>query len=219
MGTFQLAEQFVSINGEGQHAGKLALFLRFAGCNLQCRWCDTMWANQADAPCTPVTEQALCNLAKEAGIRHVTITGGEPLLQNDFAALAAALGEAGFLVEVETNGSVLLPLFETHRPSYTMDYKLPSSGMESQMCLENFSRLIPTDTLKFVCGSREDLERMAEIVEEYQLIGKCQIFISPVFGSIEPADIVDFMKEYHLEGIRLQLQLHKMIWPPDARGV
>jgi 7-carboxy-7-deazaguanine synthase len=124
-------------------------------------------------------------------------------------------------VEIETNGSVSIDklVFSAYRPVFTMDYKLPSSGMEEFMCKENFRLLCKHDTVKFVSGSMEDLERAAEIINEYKLDDRCHVFISPVFGEIEPADIVGFMEERNMNKVRLQLQLHKFIWEPTRRGV
>ena len=221
MSTFRLAEHFISINGEGQRAGELALFLRFTVCNLRCDWCDTMWANEKNSPFTAVTLKQLLDIAEEAmsdGVKNVTLTGGEPLLQEGVGELIDELMRLGMRVEIETNGSIsIVPFINERRPVITMDYKLPSSKMEKSMCLENLRLLGPEDTLKFVCGSHEDLERAAEIIEIYH--PKSRIYLSPVFGRIEPCEIVDFMKEHKLGEVRLQLQLHKFIWPPDARGV
>ena len=217
MARFQLAESFVSINGEGQKAGELALFLRFVGCNLRCSYCDTKWANEPDAPFTLRSTQELVGMANAFKVRNVTLTGGEPLLQTGIADLIGALCRAGFAVEIETNGAVPLAPFSGTGASFTMDYKLPSSGMEAKMCLVNFDSLRETDTLKFVCGSHKDLVRAKEIIDEYQPV--CKIYLSPVFGKIDPAEMVDFMKINHMINVRLQLQLHKFIWHPDARGV
>lgn len=225
MGTFRLAEHFVSINGEGRLAGELALFLRFTGCNLRCDWCDTMWANEKDAPYTIMNTSSLVKIAQQAyeeyGVRNVTLTGGEPLLQEDLPELCGRIAGLGLNIEIETNGAVPLEPFlsdkRTGRPVITMDYKLPSSKMEKHMCTDNFRYLKYFDTLKFVCGSRADLNRAAEIIEEYK--PECMIYLSPVFGRIEPAEMVEFMKERKLGNVRLQLQLHKMIWDPEMKGV
>lgn len=222
MGKFRLAEHFVSINGEGQHAGELALFLRFAGCDLSCDWCDTKWANVKDAPFTSTTTGQLLDIAKEAvkeyGVKNITLTGGEPLLQKDIGELLDELLTLGLRVEIETNGSIpLRPFIKNRRPVFTMDYKLPSSGMEDRMYTENIALLGAEDTLKFVCGSEEDLERAAEITEKFK--PGCRIYLSPVFGRIEPAEMVEFMKKRRLGQVRLQLQLHKFIWDPQERGV
>lgn len=227
MENFRLAEHFVSINGEGRNAGALALFLRFTGCDLRCDWCDTMWANEKDAPYTPATASSLADIAKKAieeyGIRFVTLTGGEPLLQENIAELCGKLAALGLNTEIETNGSApLKPFLEKcrkigTRPVLTMDYKLPSSKMEKHMCTDNFKYLQDFDTLKFVCASRTDLFRAVEVINEFN--PKCRIYFSPVFGRIEPAEMVEFMKENKLSDVRLQLQLHKFIWDPEKRGV
>ena len=216
---FKVAEHFISINGEGQRAGELALFVRFVGCNLGCSWCDTKWANSPNAPFTEMSAQQICDLAQNSGVKNITLTGGEPLLQNEITSLITALAQQGHSVEIETNGSVPLPEISDSSVTFTMDYKLPSSGMESKMCLENFERLTERDTVKFVCGSHADLERAAQIIAQYDLTNKCKVYLSPVFTMIDPKDMVEFMKERGLNGVRLQLQLHKFIWDPNERGV
>ena len=221
MDGFRLAEHFISINGEGQRSGELALFFRFTGCDLNCSWCDTKWANMPDASYTVVTLNELLNTAEKAfadGIRNVTLTGGEPLLQENICTLIRSLYRIGMRVEIETNGSVALTdEFKNSGAVFTMDYKLPSSGMEDRMCTSNLEQLGEKDTLKFVCGSERDLERAAEIIGQFK--PGCKIYLSPVFGMIAPADMVEFMKKRGLGEVRLQLQLHKFIWDPMARGV
>ena len=219
--TFKLAEHFISINGEGRCAGELALFLRFAGCNLRCDWCDTAWACGKDAPCEIVGLARLMQIAEDAaaqGVRNVTLTGGEPLLQAHIGELIDRLGKTlGLRVEIETNGAVPLEPFRKCGAVFTMDYKLPSSKMEQHMCTENFALLRDWDCVKFVCGSRADVFRAKEIAEQYKPL--CPMYLSPVFGRIDPAEIVEIMKEQKMGGFRLQLQLHKFIWDPMARGV
>lgn len=219
---YPLAERFVSINGEGQHAGKLAVFLRFPGCNLRCSYCDTLWANQNDCKTELISTEEILLYIKRTGLRHVTVTGGEPLLQPQMAELLSSLSSLPEVeVEVETNGSVDLTPFLKSAPlvHFTMDYKLPTSKMEDRMHLPNLSLLRKTDTLKFVCGSVFDLIRAKEILDTYSLETRVPIYVSPVFGQISPADIVDFMKDKALKRVRLQLQLHKFIWAPEQRGV
>lgn len=216
-----VVEKFVSINGEGPRAGELAAFIRFKGCNLQCSYCDTGWANQSDTLCQGMTADSLCRWALETGIKNVTLTGGEPLLQTELPLLVRQLISNGLRVEIETNGSLPLhPLITEHvRPVFTMDYKLPDSGEENRMHTDNFMLLQKEDTVKFVAGSSKDLERAAEMIEQYQLCTRCHVYLSPVFGRIDPADMVDFMKEHRMNDVRLQLQLHKFIWHPETRGV
>jgi len=219
----KVAEKFISINGEGTRAGELAVFVRFVGCNLRCTYCDTMWANEPGCPYEEMTPAQICDYVRSTGISNVTLTGGEPLLQKQMAELIGQLiRDCGVRVEIETNGAVDLRPFAQipeGRPSFTMDYKLPSSGCEGQMLTGNFSVLQAQDTVKFVSGSREDLERAAEIIEEYGLLDRCYVYFSPVFGKIEPAEIVDFMLENKLNKARIQIQMHKVIWDPNARGV
>ena len=100
-----------------------------------------------------------------------------------------------------------------------MDYKLPSSGMEKFMYTDNFSLLKKSDTVKMVAGSSTDLKRALYIIRKYSLSDRCHIYLSPVFGHIEPSDMVEFMIKHHLNKVRLQLQLHKFIWEPERRGV
>ena len=124
-------------------------------------------------------------------------------------------------MEIETNGSLPLDKLAKaqRRPVFTMDYKLPSSGMEIAMRRDNFKLLNKHDTVKFVSGSQEDLKRAKEIIDEYRLTERCHVYLSPVFGRIDPAEIVGFMRDNEMNGVRLQLQLHKFIWKPDQRGV
>ena len=197
--------------------------MRFVGCNLRCTYCDTMWANEPGCPYEEMTPAQICDYVRSTGISNVTLTGGEPLLQKQMEELIGQLiRECGVRVEIETNGAVDLHPFAQipeGRPSFTMDYKLPSSGCEDRMITENFSVLQAQDTVKFVSGSREDLERAAEIIEEYGLLDRCYVYFSPVFGKIEPAEIVDFMLENKLNKARIQIQMHKVIWDPNERGV
>lgn len=222
MHTYKIAEMFSSINGEGTHAGQLAFFIRFTGCNLNCSYCDTKWANVPNAKYTEMTADEILSEVKKSGIKNVTVTGGEPLIQPNIIPLLEMLCGSGRYVEIETNGSAdvseVLKIKE-NRPALTMDYKLPSSGMENHMRTENLFALEKKDTVKFVSGSRADLERALEIIREYGLIGKCAVYISPVFGKLKPAEIVDFMLENKLNGVNVQLQMHKFIWDPNARGV
>ena len=218
----QVVEKFISINGEGRRCGQLATFIRFAGCNLNCGYCDTAWANDRKVAFDPMTAEEVYAYIKETQVTNVTLTGGEPLLQQDMGELLELLSQDPELyVEIETNGSVLLSKFSDleNPPSFTMDYKLPSSGMERMMALENFDHLTEKDTVKFVSGSMADLEKARELINKYKLTEKTSIFIRPVFGDIELERIVDFMKANQMNGVNMQVQLHKIIWDPNERGV
>lgn len=219
---YRVVETFASINGEGQWAGELAVFIRLAGCNLNCNYCDTTWANEETVSYQRMTKEMIGDYVEYTGVHHVTVTGGEPLIQPGIRELLDYLGGLPKVqVEVETNGSVIIASYANmeQRPAFTLDYKLPGSGMEANMKVENYAYLTEKDTVKFVVSNREDLERAKTIIETYQLQGKCGIYLSPVFGRIEPAEIVEYMIEHRLNQVHVQLQLHKFIWAPDQRGV
>ena len=219
---YKVVEIFESINGEGKKAGQLALFIRFQKCNLNCSYCDTKWANKDDSPYSLMSLEELYKKVVESGIKNITITGGEPLLQENIEIFLKKLAENPEIsVEIETNGSVNLKKFREIKngPSFTMDYKLPKSNMEKFMDLENFKYLTKKDTVKFVASDIDDLEKAREIIEKYSLVEKCAVYISPVFDKIELSSIVDFMKKYNMNGVNMQLQIHKIIWDPEAKGV
>lgn len=222
MATYRVVEKFVSINGEGTKAGQLATFIRFAGCNLSCSYCDTQWANRQDVPYTEMTEFEIYDYIKSTGVRNVTLTGGEPLLDENIDKLLRILSsDKGITTEIETNGSVDIEPFREISDNiiFTVDYKLPGSNMENQMNTENYSKLANKDTVKFVVSDMRDLERAGAVIKEYKLTDVCNVYISPVFSKIAPADIVDFMIKKRMNDVKLQLQLHKFVWDPDKRGV
>ena len=241
MGTFHVVEHFVSINGEGRRAGQLAHFIRFAGCNLACEYCDTKWANEEKVPYETYNEKELYELINKSGVKNVTLTGGEPLLQKDMKQLLALLRKDRTLrIEIETNGSVDIRPFllengkensivkagrkendgQPDNVTFTLDYKLSVSGMEDKMYLQNYENIRSMDTVKFVVGSKADLIKSKKIIEEYGLVTKkCGIYLSPCFGKIEPAEMVDFLVEQNMNDVNIQLQLHKFIWDPDKKGV
>ena len=219
---FKVVEKFTSVNGEGPLSGQLVVFIRFAGCNLNCSYCDTTWANEEDVCYDLMTSENIYKYIKATGIKNVTLTGGEPLLQEGIKELLEVLSKDNSLhVEIETNGSVLLDDFLNleNPPSFTMDYKLPSSNMEDKMNLNNFKSLSAKDTVKFVSGSMDDLQKAKYIIDKYELSNRTNVYISPVFGQIDLENIVDFMKDNKMNGVNLQVQLHKIIWDPNKRGV
>lgn len=222
MAEFKVVEKFVSINGEGTKAGQLAVFIRFQGCNLNCSFCDTKWANEPDVTFTTMTEKEIVAYIQETGVKNVTLTGGEPLLRPDMTTLLETLHEdLSLRVEIETNGSIALNQYRITDdfPLFTMDYKLSGSGMEERMRLENLQELKKEDTIKLVVGSKEDLKRAEELIRQNDLTKRCHVYLSPVFGRIQPEDIVNFMIERNLNDVNLQLQMHKFIWNPEKRGV
>ncbi|MBR2304052.1 MAG: putative 7-carboxy-7-deazaguanine synthase QueE [Ruminococcus sp.] len=219
--SFPVVEKFVSINGESICAGEPAVFIRFRGCDLNCSYCDTKWANNISAPAEMLSAKDISSYVESTGITDVTLTGGEPLLQKDIKTLIEMLVSNGHRVEIETNGAHPIDVLAASecRPVFTLDYKLPSSGMERFMLTDNYKYLDTNDAVKFVSGDINDLEAARTVIERYRLTEKCKVYISPVFGKIEPEQIVDYLIDNKMNGVRLQLQLHKYIWDPDRRGV
>jgi len=219
---FNVVEKFVSINGEGIHAGELAVFIRFHKCNLKCSYCDTMWANEEDAKFEVMTTDDILDYLDEVNIDRVTLTGGEPLMQKDISKLLIALSDSSYKVEIETNGSIDLRSFKDLSlmgVSFTMDYKLPSSLMESKMLISNFNILNYSDVLKFVAGTYEDLEKFRTVINEYDLLEKTQVILSPSFTDVKPKDLVEYIMKHNMNGVKIQLQMHKYIWSPETLGV
>lgn len=212
-------EIFGSIDGEGLRAGELASFVRLAGCNLRCSYCDTEYALGKNAGIEMTVDDILCELNK-LRIRNVTITGGEPLIHKNIDELIIKLIENNYKINIETNGSVDIEKY-LGKCLITMDYKSPSSNMEKKMKLENLEKLRENDVLKFVVNE-SDLEIVEKILRDYNI--KSYIYISPIYKKIELPKIVDFMKKCNLDGIdmskvRMQVQMHKIIWNPNMRGV
>lgn len=221
--TYKIAEKFISINGEGKSSGQLATFIRFAGCNLNCSYCDTKWVNQQDVNYELMTADEIYNFIKKTGITNVTLTGGEPLVQKNIIELLKILvNDKSLSIEVETNGSIYLEPFtklNNNLLKFTMDYKLASSNMENRMIVNNFKYLMKKDIVKFVVSNLDDLINTEEIIQKYKLIKKTNVYISPVYGQIKLAEVVEFMKENKMNKVNLQIQLHKVIWDPETRGV
>lgn len=216
-----VVEMFNSIDGEGIRAGKLATFIRLAGCNLHCSYCDTPYAMRiSDGKDMHIDD--ICRRIQETGYRQITLTGGEPLIHKESVGLVRRLTFLGYEVNIETNGSIdIEPLLDIESMIITMDYKTPSSGCENDMLLSNLLKLRECDVLKFVMG-RGDLSAVADVLRRNQI--KAQVYLSPVFGKIQPVELVEFLMGMDSGGmdtrnIRIQLQLHKYIWNPSKRGV
>lgn len=215
----RVVEKFVSINGEGLRSGELAVFIRFANCNLRCSYCDTKYSF-----INPIyTEESIDELVKyvkSTGVKNVTLTGGEPLIQNETKELMIELSNIGNRIEIETNGSInIAPYLNIPNVTFTLDYKLKGSGMEMYMDLANYDLLRKNDVIKFVVSDYDDLEKTKEIIKKYDLINKANCLISPVWGRIEFEEIVNFLKDNKLNDVKMQLQIHKIIWDKDKRGV
>lgn len=222
---FPVNEIFASVNGEGTLSGELAVFVRLCGCNLRCTYCDTSYAWDFDDRRNMTAGEILEKVRSFGSIRNITLTGGEPLFRRNAEELLEVLTAAGYLVNIETNGSVnlgrYLELTCASRLIFCCDYKLPSSGEEEKMDTDNPGLLRPNDVLKFVIGSEEDFNRTLEVITKFR--PQCFIYLSAVFGRVEPKEIVakllSWTEKTNTSKIRVQLQMHKYIWDPNLRGV
>ena len=215
----KVIELFLSVNGEGLKSGELATFVRFAGCNLRCPYCDTKYSYENPKYIEMSIDEIISKIESFKAY-NVTLTGGEPLIQKDIDILIKKLSDKGYRVELETNGSVDISKYVGLKGvAFTLDYKGPTSLMEDKMLLDNYKYLTKNDLVKFVCGSTKDLEKARDIILKYKLDEITNPFLSPVFGEISLEGMVDFMKENNLNHVRFQLQIHKIIWDKDKRGV
>jgi len=211
----KINEIYHSIQGESTAAGKPCVFVRLTYCNLRCTYCDTEYAfyDGKDLSVGQVIDEV-----EKYNCKLVEITGGEPLVQmEECLELMKRLCELGYEVMIETGGSLSIKDIDP-RVKIIMDLKCPSSGMEMKNLYENLPYLKPKDELKFVIGNREDYEWAVEQIKKYNLNGKCEMLFSIVFGVLEPVKLVNWILEDKLD-LRFQLQMHKFIWDPQAKGV
>ena len=207
-------EIYFSIQGESSKAGLPCVFVRLTYCNLRCSYCDTEYAFFEGKY---LSIEEIVSEVKKYNCQLVEITGGEPLVQNESLLLMKSLADDGFEVMIETGGS--LPIKEIDpRVMVIMDLKCPSSGMLKKNLYENIDCLKPTDEVKFVLGSKEDYDWAKQTIGNYRLTEKTAVLFSVVFGKLEPVKVVNWILEDNLS-VRFQLQMHKFIWEPAAKGV
>lgn len=211
----KVVEIFNSIDGEGKRVGLPTTFIRLHGCNLNCSYCDTRYGCEG-RDYTEMSVEEIVDHVKEIGCKSITVTGGEPLIHPHIKTLLKCLSNEGFWVNVETNGTMDI-IEDIGHVFYTVDYKCPSSNMNNCMSC-NFDRLRYPDVLKFVVGSTEDLLSAKTFLDNHPDLC-CDVYFSPVFGKIDPKDIVEFILNNRLWNVHVQLQLHKIIWDPNKRGV
>jgi 7-carboxy-7-deazaguanine synthase len=210
-----VCELFKSIQGESTFAGEVCSFVRLAGCNLSCSYCDTAYANKAGEG----TQMSIDDIVSWASSQHnrlVEITGGEPLMQKETAGLAARLCDETFTVLVETNGSQDISVLPDPCVRI-MDVKCPSSGMADSLYLPNIGALTPNDECKFVISDRGDFDWACSFLVKYRLTSLCTAIFSPNTAKLPAKTLAEWVVETN-PGVRLGLQLHKCIWGDDARG-
>jgi len=201
----EVCEIFYSIQGESTWSGQPCVFIRLTGCNLRCAYCDTSCAYEQGA-FMEIAE--ILDRVRKLRCNLVEVTGGEPLIQPETPLLIRTLLDAGHTVLLETNGSIDIGVVDS-RCVRIVDIKCPSSGMAGQNDLRNLERLAPHDELKFVIGNRPDYEFARDFLTSFPALS-CKINFSPVFGSLEPGTLAEWILEDRLP-VRLNLQLHKII--------
>lgn len=203
----RVTEIFESLQGEADAVGWPTVFVRLTGCPLRCAWCDTEYAFQGGHK----MEQAeILTRVAESGIRHVCVTGGEPLAQPGCKPLLAALCDAGHRVSLETSGALDISGVDP-RVTIVMDLKAPSSEETGRNLWSNLEHLKAGDLVKFVIGDRADYEWARARLDEHGLAGRHQVLFSPVWGVMEPATLADWIVAERLP-VRFQVQLHKVLW-------
>jgi 7-carboxy-7-deazaguanine synthase len=208
-------EIYFSVQGESTWAGLPCVFVRLTFCDLRCTYCDTEYAfyegkKQSLGEIVDAVVSYACPL--------VEITGGEPLLQKNVLSLMTLLADAGLSVLLETSGAHDISAVDS-RVYRIMDLKTPGSGEVKRNLFSNIEHLTARDEVKFVIGSREDYEWSRQQVCEHRLTERCRaVLFSPIFGRIDPREIVDWILADNLP-VRFQLQMHKFIWTPTQRGV
>jgi 7-carboxy-7-deazaguanine synthase len=210
----KINEIFHSIQGESRHAGRPCVFVRLSHCNLRCRWCDTPYAFEEG---TEMRVETILARVAAYETRYVLITGGEPLVQEDVHDLIGELCDRGYEVAVETGGSLDLSTLD-RRVMVVMDLKCPGSGMSDRNRFENLEVLKASDEVKFVLADRADYEWAREVIHRHRLLERFAVLLSPVHGALHPRALSDWILSDRLP-VRLQLQIHKYIWPADMRGV
>ena len=213
--TLKINEIYQSIQGESSWAGWRCVFVRLTACDLRCTYCDTEYAFY-EGKKRAVAEIVAEVLATECPL--VEITGGEPLLQKNVHPLMTALCDAGRTVLIETSGAHDIGPIDP-RVHRIMDLKTPGSGECARNLWSNIPLLEKRDEVKCVIGCREDYEWSRDRVREHDLTARCgSVLFSPIFGRIEPRQIVEWIVEEKLP-VRFQLQMHKFIWDPKLKGV
>ena len=210
----KINEIYLSVQGESTHTGLPCIFIRLTGCNLRCSWCDTAYAFHEGKN---MSIDEILQKVENFGIHLVEITGGEPLMQDNVYTLMRRLIEKGYKVMLETGGSISLERVPKDVIKI-MDLKCPGSGEQDKNNLDNLKLLAPHDEVKFVILDKKDYEWSRDIIKRYKINETAHILLSPVFDKLELKEMVKWILEDQLP-VRLQTQLHKIIWDKNTIGV
>jgi 7-carboxy-7-deazaguanine synthase len=209
----RVTEIFFSIQGEGTRAGRPCVFVRFTGCDLRCVYCDTTYAFHGG---TDMARAEILEAVARYPCRFVLLTGGEPMLQRELPDLARDLLARGYEVAVETHGQRPLDALPL-QAIRIVDVKTPASG-EVATDFGYLDRLAPHDEVKFVICSEDDFRWSADVVRRHRLEGRAAVLFSPSWGQVELRDLARWILDSGLD-VRMSIQVHKVIWGPDVRGV
>lgn len=212
--SLMINEVFHSIQGESTHVGRPCTFIRLTGCHLRCTWCDTEYAFLEGRR---MAIDELVEQARSIGCPLVEVTGGEPLLQTGCLKLLTRLADAGFEVLLETSGACDIAAVDP-RVGRIVDVKCPGSGEADRNLWSNLNLLKNGDEVKFIVADRADYDFARDVITRHDLAARVPVLVSPVFGQLDPAELATWILADALP-VRLQLQLHKLIWSPDRRGV
>ncbi len=210
----RITEIFYSLQGETRTVGLPTVFVRLTGCPLRCGYCDTEYAFHGGET---MALETILDRVRSYGCPLVEVTGGEPLHQPEALVLLMKLCDAGHQVMIETSGAFDISTIDP-RVSIIMDVKCPGSGMADRMRWANMDHLSQKDEVKFVLKDQLDYEWARDIVKQYSLGDRCPVLFSPVFGSLELQPLAEWILSDRLP-VRFQVQLHKLIWDPETRGV
>jgi len=210
----KINEIYLSVQGESTHTGLPCIFIRLTGCNLRCSWCDTAYAFHEGKN---MSIDEILQKVENFGIHLVEITGGEPLMQDNIYTLIRRLIEKGYKVMLETGGSISLERVPKDVIKI-MDLKCPGSGEQEKNNLDNLKLLAPHDEVKFVILDKKDYEWSRDIIKKYKINETAHVLLSPVFDKLELKEMVKWILEDRLP-VRLQTQLHKIIWDKNTIGV
>jgi 7-carboxy-7-deazaguanine synthase len=210
----KIHEIYAAIEGETTLTGWPCTIVRMAGCNLRCTWCDTKYAHDKGEP---MGIADIVERVRDNGFRRVLVTGGEPLMQGESPALVAALADAGLDVFVETNGTYDIGPIDS-RAVVRLDIKTPSSHEDDQVMWENIPKLKAHDEVKLVIAGPEDYAWAVDKIREHSLIGKLTVNFTPELNAMQPHILAEWILDDKLD-VRLNMQMHKIIWGIGARGV